>query len=68
MYKLSLAAFGVMWIFYSTTTVRVKDICDNAIIELAFENYYRVLNISGWYIPIKVFIIILPVYRNADWV
>ena len=34
-------------LFYAITTVVVSD--DNAIIELAFKNYYKAINMSGKY-------------------
>ena len=48
MRQLNFAAFSFAWMFfYAITSVVVSD--DNAIIELAFKNYYKAINISGKY-------------------
>ena len=46
MCQLNLAALCVtLWMITSATASVVKD--DNAIIDLAFDNYYRAVNLSG---------------------
>ena len=46
MRQLNFVAFCFAWMFfYAITSVVVSD--DNAIIEIAFKNYYKAINMSG---------------------
>ena len=51
MLRLILVAIYVASMIYSTATHVVRD--DNTIIELAFNNYYQAMNMSGNYISLS---------------
>ena len=48
MRQLNLAVFCVAALLFCTSSASmVND--DNAIVELAFQTYYKAINMSGWY-------------------
>ena len=47
MRQVILVAFCIVWMFHYATSTVVED--DNTIIELAFQTYYKAINMSGRY-------------------